>query len=80
MRGVAKMEDQEDPELTSSQGHTKITTIYRATIDEKNWKTSRKGFLQLKIKRKNHNETVGGEEKWYCQDLYPGVGDSQMGR
>ena len=25
----------EDPELTSSHGHTKITTVYRAIIDEK---------------------------------------------
>ena len=28
--------------------HTKITTIFRETIVEKNWKTSRKQFLQLK--------------------------------
>ena len=27
------MAEEEDPELTSSHGHTKITTIYRATID-----------------------------------------------
>lgn len=26
---------QEDPELTSSHGHTKATTIYRATVDVK---------------------------------------------
>lgn len=26
---------QEDPELTSSHGHTKVTTIYRATVDVK---------------------------------------------
>ena len=28
------MVEQENPEFTSSHGHTKITTIYRATIDE----------------------------------------------
>ena len=32
--GVAKMSELEDPELTSSYEHTKITIIYRATIDE----------------------------------------------
>ena len=31
-----------DPELTFSHGHTKFTTIFRATIDEKDLKTSRK--------------------------------------
>lgn len=39
----------EGPELISSLGHTKTAPIYRATIDEKNWKTNRKGLLQLKI-------------------------------
>lgn len=29
------MVELEDPELTSSQEHIKITAIYRATIDEK---------------------------------------------
>ena len=47
--GVAKMAEQEDPELISSHGHTKITTIYRATISENDLKTSRKDLLQLKI-------------------------------
>ena len=42
------MAKQEDPELTSSHQRTKITTIYRATIDEKDQKTSRKN-LQLKL-------------------------------
>ena len=32
---MAKMAEYEDPELTSSHRHTKITTIYRATIEEK---------------------------------------------
>lgn len=33
----------EDPELTSSHRHTKITTtIYRANIDENNLKASKK--------------------------------------
>ena len=29
------MAEQEDPDFTSFHGHTKITTIYRATTDEK---------------------------------------------
>ena len=36
------MMEQEEPELTSSHRHTKITTIYRATIDENDMKTTRK--------------------------------------
>ena len=36
-------------ELTSSSGHTKITTIYKATFDEKDMRSSRKDLLQLKI-------------------------------
>lgn len=51
------MIEQEDPELTSFHGHTRITTIYRATTDEKDLKTSRKDIPQLKIKRINHNKT-----------------------
>ena len=45
---LAKTAEWEHPEPTSSNGHTKITTIYRATIDEKNWMVSRKDLL-LKI-------------------------------
>ena len=46
------MSELEDPELTSSYEHTKITTIYRATINEKDQKPSqkkKKKNLQLKI-------------------------------
>ena len=41
--------EQEDPELTSSHGHTKIATIHRTTIDENELKTSRTDFPQLKL-------------------------------
>lgn len=44
---AAKMSEQEDPELTSSHRHTKITTIYRASIDEKNRKTNRKDLILI---------------------------------
>ena len=46
---VAKIMEWEDPELTSSHEHTKITTIYRATTYENDLKTSRKDFPQLKV-------------------------------
>lgn len=35
---VVKTAKEEDSELTSSQRHTKITTIYRETINENNRK------------------------------------------
>lgn len=38
---LAKTAEWEHSEPTSSNGHIKITTIYRATIDEKNWMISR---------------------------------------
>lgn len=41
-RGVVKMIEQKDPELTSSHDHTKITTIYRANTYENYVKNSRK--------------------------------------
>ena len=46
---VANMLKQDNPELTSSHGYTKITTIYRATIYENDLKTSRNYFPQLKV-------------------------------
>ena len=42
------MQEEEDHELTSSQGHNKITVIYRVTINENDLKTSRKDLPQLK--------------------------------
>ena len=43
------MTDEEDHELTFSYGHTKITAICSATVDEKDWKTRREDLLQLEI-------------------------------
>ena len=71
------MAEQEDPKLTSSHGHTKNTTIYRATIDENDLKTSRKGLLQPKIERRNM--TGSGVETAYSQDPYPLDGEPQIG-
>lgn len=44
------MAEQEDPELTSPHGHTKLATIYGTTIDENNWKMSRKDFPHQRYK------------------------------
>lgn len=41
------MTEQENPKFTSS--HTKMTTIHRATIDEKDLETHRKDLLKLKL-------------------------------
>ena len=40
---AAKMVEQEDPKQTFSQGHIKVTTVYRETSNEKG-KTNRKKF------------------------------------
>ena len=53
---MAKMVEQEDPDPgrpSSSHGHTKIITIYKAAIYENHLKTSRKYFSQLEILRRN---------------------------
>ena len=46
---VAKMAEQEDPELFFSHGYVNMTTVYRATVYENNLKTSREYFPQLRI-------------------------------
>ena len=38
--GSGQIAEYGDPELTSSHRHMEITTNYRATIDEKDWKSS----------------------------------------
>lgn len=71
------MAEQEGAKLTSSHGHTKITAIYRATTDENDLKTSRKGLLQPKMERRN--VTGSGVETAYSQDPYPLDGEPQIG-
>ena len=39
---MAKVADQEDPDLTSFHGHNEIATIYRTTIYESNPKNQQK--------------------------------------
>ena len=73
------MAEQEDPELTSSYGHTKNTTIYRAHIDENELKTSRKDFLQLNPYRKNTARLGEEVETQYSQDLHSWVGSPLKG-
>ena len=41
---LAKMVEQEDPELTCSRGHTTTTTTYRATTDENDQNPAEKIF------------------------------------
>ena len=54
----------EDPKLISSQGHTKIATLHRVTINNDNMKTRRKNFPQQKIQRRGHRET-----QWRGRDV-----------
>ena len=57
------MVEQEDPELTFSHGHIRITVIYRATIDEKDKKTSRKDILQLdNIEKESQQDGQEGQK------------------
>ena len=73
------MMEKEGSKLTSSHGHTKITTIYRVIIYENEPKTSRKDFPRLKVQRRGHNRCAGGVETRYSQDSHPQVSDPQVG-
>ena len=50
---MAKMDEKEDPELTSPAPPQ--TIIYEETIEKNNLKTSKKDLL-LKIQRRNHSK------------------------
>lgn len=50
------MAEKKHLELTSSHRYTKLTTTYRGTNDEKDLKTRRKSFPQLKLSRRNYSE------------------------
>ena len=73
--GMVKIVTYKEPEITSSQWHTKISTICRKTTNEKDW------YLPGKIfhKRSNKNKkgtTVrpgGGVDSWYNQSYMPQV-------
>ena len=43
------MAEQEDPELTSSHGHTKMASIYRTILDEEDWNPTEKIFYKPNI-------------------------------
>lgn len=54
------MVEQTDPELTFFYEHTKITTICKTTINEKDWNLPPKKYLlQLKTKRRDQNGRGG---------------------
>ena len=63
-----------DTELASFHGHTKITTIYRVAIDEKDWNTIRKDLWDREKIR-----WVGRAEMHYNQDTYPCTGVPRLG-
>lgn len=46
--GVPKMAEWKDSELTCPHGHTRITTIYRTTVDEKMGKTRKDLHVESK--------------------------------
>lgn len=62
------------PLLISPHRHTKMTTIYRATIYEKDLRTSRKDSPQINTQRRNHNKIGAGAETPYSQDPHSQVG------
>ena len=78
----------EDPEITFSHRHTKITIIYEAAIDKKkkkrkekkNQNLAEKIFYKKSYKDKTTIRWVWGLESWYSsQDPYPLVSDLQTG-
>ena len=53
------MVEQKDLELTSSHKHTKITTIYRTTINEKDWNLPENIFYNKDVKMEPQDEQEG---------------------
>ena len=53
---------------------TKMTTIYRETIGEKNWKTCQKDLPHLEIWGRSHTRQVRGVELWCSRDSRLWVG------
>ena len=46
MESWGKMSEYENPELTSSHSHTKTTTIYKGSIDEKDQNLAERSTTQ----------------------------------
>ena len=69
----------EDPELTPSHRHAKITMAYRATISENDLNTGRKYSPQTKIQGGATMSWVGGEKMQWSLDPHPQHHDSQAG-
>ena len=68
------MLDQKESELTSSQGHTKITIIYRTTIDKNNLKSSKTDFPQLGYTEGTKMRCVEEMEMRYSLDSHLWIG------
>ena len=71
------MVEQEDPERIFSQRHTKIATIYRQSIHERNLKTSKKGLLRADSYKEGTTMRKGeGAEMQLVKTHAPQVGDT----
>lgn len=66
------MAESEDPELTSSHGHTKITAIYRAAIDGKDLNLPEMFFYNERYKE---GTTQDRSEGWSCSAVKTQAGD-----
>ena len=77
-----KMAEQRDSELTCPHGHTRITTIYRTTVDEKIGKTRKDYMWNLKNRVVNiaKNQTHIYREKTNGYQWDEEEGDSPWGR
>ena len=64
---MVRMAKQKDPKLASSHGHTKITTICKKTIDEKDQNLSSEKTLSV------HTTTQVGRSRRLVQSHPPGV-------
>jgi len=62
------MVEQENCELFISHGHTKITTEYRANIDEEDWKLPEKVCYNSRKAEVSTTRQVGGLESLYSQE------------
>ena len=67
------MVEKEDPEQTYSQGHIKVTTVYREKLSMRKGRLTEKDLLQLKTQRDVR------EVETDSQDPHPQGSESQMG-
>ena len=73
LAGVVKIVTYKGPEITSSQWHTKFSTICRKTTNEKDWNLPGKIFHIYKHKKGTTVRPGGGVDSWYNQSYMPQV-------